>query len=91
MALKMNVETAEGVTAEYWKIVEIKVNRLIGEVLFIVDVFKDKDASDASKRPFNMQQGFAMDCTKEELGGDLAALGYEYLKTQDFFADAKDA
>jgi len=82
MALQKSKELPSGVVGEYWKIIEVKVDRLKNELCVRIALFKDKAASDAGKQSLGIVHLFSGIQNEEALTGELAALGYDMIKLQ---------
>lgn len=82
MALQKTKTLNSGVVANYWKITGVTVDRLALTASFKINLFLDKASSDAGAAPINYSLSFHGNFTKQELGGDVFALGYAFIKEQ---------
>lgn len=90
MALQKQKILNSGVVGNYWKITELNVDKLSLKANFKISLYLDKAASDGGAAPINYSRFFHGSFTKEQLGGDLFALGYSFIKEQAALMITKD-
>lgn len=78
MALKKSKQLPNGVTGEYWKIVKIEADKIKLTLTVALDLFLNESKKDSAS--LNHLKVRSFKCLKEELQGDLAAIGYAKLK-----------
>ncbi len=100
MALKKVKQLENGTSGDYWKITQCVVDKNKMTLNVAVELFASKAVADAGGKSLKVRYGFSKECSKEELAGDLVALGYEIIKEQanaeasrqfDFNKIAKDS
>lgn len=84
------------VNATYWKIVDVRMNRIDGSATFHVNGYYDMNALNSLAQPMKVleynltTEEFAALVTSLDVGGDIVAGGYGYLKTLPEFFNAVD-
>lgn len=78
MALKKQKQLPNGVSGEYWKITRVIADKQALTLNVVLDLFLSADYKDAAS--LNIPKSRSFKCSKEELQGDLVALGYVKLK-----------
>ena len=79
MALQKEKTLANGISGDYWKIVEISLNRLQKKARCLISLFKDAAHKDTSPVGPSLQFEFAL--TDQEMAGDITAVLYAKIKT----------
>lgn len=82
MALSKSITLPNGAIGSYWKIVDVNIDRLNLSARFSIDVFCDQTHADNGSPSLGHIKTFLGSFTKDQLKGDIAALGYGYIKSQ---------
>jgi len=90
MALQKQKTLTSGVVGNYWKITEVSVDRISLTAYFKISLYLDKATSDAGAVPINYSLSFRGHFTKQELAGDIFALGYSFIKEQTSILQTTD-
>lgn len=69
-------------TGTYWKITHESIDRVNLLATWTLSLFVDKDHSDSKKTSLD-DKSFIKKCSKEDLQGDLTALGYAFIKSRN--------
>lgn len=88
MSLQQTETLPSGVVGNYWKIVSIEVDRIQLIARFTLELFLDQDHSNSGSDPIGCPRHYSGTFTKEQLNGDLPALGYDLIMTDPFFSGA---
>jgi len=96
MALEKHIMSVYNVNATYWKIVDVTMNRIDGSATFHVNGYYDVNAGTVFAEPLKVleynltAEVFGALVQSLDVGGDIVAGGYQYLKTLPEFFNAVD-
>lgn len=82
MALKKEKTLENGASGEYWKITNIEVDKKGLKASFTITLWKNKQYSDNGAPAIGTSYIFSSSFTKQQLSGDLFALGYATIKAK---------
>lgn len=80
MALQKLKQLPSGAEGNYWKVVQVSADKLKLELTVRVSLFLSKAASDEGKASMGIHHTIQGNFTKQQLAGDLTALGYQLVK-----------
>lgn len=81
MALIKEISLPNGVTAGYWKVIHVALNKQSMMANFDLGLFLNKTVADSGVSPFEIKQ-FSSLVTKDETTGNMIALGYSKIKIE---------
>lgn len=82
MALQKSKTLSNGSSGDYWKIIEMSCDRQRMKCTFKIALFMSKDIAMARSGDLGIIKTFSFSATREQLAGDLAALGYALIKAK---------
>jgi len=86
MALKKQIQTPQGVFAEYWRIVEFSTDFAGKHTDVVIAVYLDEAARSSDKVPLSRRSYYF-----EDFSAESRSELYVRLKQEDYFSDAEDA
>lgn len=92
MAIKLGVETASGVAANYWRITHLSISPLLGTVIIGLQLYVSEEARRSGKDA--VQVGLSVDVPYSSfaaMGGPALESAYECIKNSPQFSGAQDA
>lgn len=90
MAIRKQKELPSGLSGDYWKIIDEKVDRLTWECTFKIALFKDQASAAAGHLPLGAVKIYRFTVDKALLDGDRTELGYQKIKEKAATLVSKD-
>jgi hypothetical protein len=80
MALQKAKILANGTEGNYWKVTHVSADKIRLELTVHVSLYLSKQAADEGKSNMGVHHTIKGSFTKQQLAGDLTALGYQLVK-----------
>lgn len=82
MALQKEKQLANGTSGNYWKITSVTADKEKLKLHVIISLYVSKQVADSGAPNLKVSHSFQDYFTKQQLSGDLTALGYNLVKSK---------
>lgn len=82
MALLKSKSLPNGSDGNYWKIIQIAVDRISLQTMYIMALFKDQTHAHANAPHLGLGKKYAFQLTKDQMTGNMIELGYVLIKAK---------